>query len=85
VALELARTRTEATTALNLVHYYEREALPRSRALIATALRLREAGQMDYVTFLRTLDEAYAIQREYATQMQTFETARIQMLYLSGQ
>lgn len=85
VALELVRTRTEATTALNLVHYYEREALPRSRALIATALRLREAGQMDYVSFLRTLDEAYAIQREYATQMLAFETARIQMLYLSGQ
>ena len=47
--------------------------------------RLREAGQMDYVTFLRTLDEAYAIQRDYAAQMQTFETARIQLLYLSGQ
>lgn len=85
VGLELTRTRTKAATALNLVHYYEREALPRSRALIATALRLREAGQMDYITFLRTLDEAYAIQREYAAQMQTFETARIQLLYLSGQ
>lgn len=85
VGLELARTRTEAATALNLVHYYEREALPRSRALIVTALRLREAGQMDYVTFLRTLDEAYAIQREYAAQLQIFETARIQLLYLSGQ
>lgn len=84
VALELARTQTAALTALNLVHYYEREALPRSQALIATSLRLRDAGQTDYVSFLRTLDEAYAIQRDYATQMQAFETARIQMLYLSG-
>lgn len=85
VALELARTRTQAVTALNLLHYYEREALPRSRVLIATALRLREAGQTDYGTFLRTLDQAYSIQRDYATQMQAFEIARIQMLYLSGQ
>lgn len=84
IALERERAQREAATKLGLLHYYEREALPRSQVLISTALRLREAGQSDYLTFLRTLDGAYAIKREYATQVQAFETARIRLLYLSG-
>lgn len=67
------------------VRYYEREALPRGLALIDAALRMRESGQVDYVTFLRTLDETYSIQLDYATQLQAMEIARIQMLYLTGQ
>ncbi|HOY03956.1 MAG TPA: TolC family protein [Saprospiraceae bacterium] len=84
IALERERYQREAATKLGLLHYYEREALPRSQVLISTALRLREVGQTDYLTFLRTLDEAYGIKREYATQVQAFETARITLLYLSG-
>ena len=82
IALERERAQREAATKLGLLHYYEREALPRSQVLISTALRLREAGQSDYLTFLRTLDGAYAIKREYATQVQAFETARMRLLYL---
>jgi len=85
VALQVQRNYAEALTALGLVRYYEQEALPRSRALISAVLRMREAGQTDYVTFLKTLDEAFAIQREYAEQIQAFETTRIQGLYLAGQ
>lgn len=85
IAIQLQRTNTEALMALGFVRYYEQEALPRSRALISAVLRMRDAGQTDYVTFLKTLDEAFAIQREYAVQIQAFETARIQRLYLAGQ
>lgn len=85
VALQLQRTDAEVLTALGFIRYYEQEALPRSRALISAVLRMRDAGQTDYVTFLKTLDEAFAIQREYAVQIQAFETARIQHLYLAGQ
>lgn len=85
VMLQYERTATELLNAYRKVQYYEKEALPRSRTIISTALRLREAGQTDYVTFLRTLDEAYSIQRDYAAELQRAETARIQLLYLSGQ
>lgn len=85
VSLEQQRAQTALLTALAQVRYHEQEALPRSQSLIAAALRLRNAGQIDYLTFLRTLDEAFAIPRDYAAQIQAFETARIQMLYLVGQ
>ena len=85
IAIERQRIIAEQIIAINQVHYYQREALPRSRALIAAATRMREAGQVDYVTFLRTLDEAFAIQRDYATQAEALNAAQIRLLYLSGQ
>lgn len=84
VDIELQRTRSEMDDRLRRLRYFQSEALPRSRALISGALRMREAGQTDYITFLRTLDEAFSIQRDYATQLQAFQTARIQIMYLSG-
>lgn len=85
VTLELQRLRAEAVTALARVQYYQNEALPRSQTLIAAALRMREAGQLDYVTFLRTLDDAYTAQREYAEQVNALNAARIRMRYWVGE
>lgn len=85
VKMELDRLRTESVTALARVQYHQREALPRSQALIAAATRMRQAGQVDYVTFLRTLDEAYTVQREYAEQVNVLNAARLRMRYLVGE
>ncbi len=84
IALELQRAQSDQQIALADVQYHEREALPRSRALIAAATRMREAGQVDYVTFLRTLEGAYAIQRDYTGQVNALNSARIRVLYLLG-
>jgi outer membrane protein TolC len=82
--MELQRTQSEAANALAMVQYHQREALPRSLALIAAATRLRAAGQVDYIAFLRVLDESYAIQWEYADQLQALNTALLRLLYLAG-
>jgi len=85
VVLELQRVRTAAAVALERVRYAEDEALPRSRSLRTTAVRMREAGEVDYITFLRTLDEAFAIERDYVEQIRTLNNTHIQLLYLTGQ
>ncbi len=85
LAMQQQRSRVEALMALAQVQFYENEALPRSRALISAAMRMQEAGQIDYIATLRILDEAYAIQREYGDQLHAFNAARIQMQYLAGQ
>lgn len=85
IEIEKQRIVNEHSVAFFQVDYYRQEALPRSSALIAAAVRMREAGQVDYVTFLRTLDEAYAIQRDYVAQVNALNTAHIQLLYLYGQ
>lgn len=74
----------KALTAWSKVQFFEQEALTRSRSLIDAAKRMREAGQIDYITFLRTLDEAYLIQLEYAEQLSELYSARLQMQYWAG-
>ncbi len=85
LALQQERSRADALMARAQVQFYEKEALPRSQALISAALRMQEAGQIDYIALLRVLDEAYAIQRAYGDQLHALNTARIQMQYLAGQ
>lgn len=84
-AQEMQSARNAAENAAAMLRYYQRTALPRSQTLIAAALRLREAGQTDYVVFLRTLADAYAVQRSYIAQLSALEQARIELLYLTGQ
>ncbi len=86
LAFELERSlaQSEAATALTNIRYYEQEALPRSRSLISAATRMREAGQVDYITFLRTLDESYTIQQEFADQLHALNVAQLHLRYLSG-
>lgn len=84
ISLEVQRTQTDIAVAQTNVQYQIREALPRSRALIEAALRMREAGQIDYVNFLRTVEEAYEIQRNYAEQVRALNMGRLRLRYLSG-
>jgi len=74
----------EALTASSKVKYFEKEGLTRSLSLITAAKRMREAGQIDFIVFLRTLDEAYLIQMEYADQLYALYSARLKRQYLSG-
>lgn len=84
ISLEVQRTQTDIAVAQANVQYQIREALPRSRALLDAALRMREAGQVDYINFLRTLDEVYEIQRNYVEQVRALNMARLRLRHLSG-
>lgn len=85
VLIESQRARTTFANALAMVQYQEKEALPRGQSMIAAAVRLQASGQVDYVTFLRTLDEAFSIQRDYVEQLRALNSARISLRYLLGQ
>jgi outer membrane protein TolC len=82
--IEAAAAQNEAATARAQIEYFEREALPRSRTLIETATRLRSAGQIDYPSFLRTLDAAFSIENEYLAQVGLLGSAQIRLLFLAG-
>jgi len=85
VLLESQRARTAYSNALAMVQYQEREALPRAQSMIAAAVRMQASGQVDYVTFLRTLDAAFSIRRDYVEQLKALNSARISIRYLLGQ
>jgi outer membrane protein, heavy metal efflux system len=82
--IETAGAQNDAATARAQIEYFEREGLPRSRSLIETATRLRTAGQVDYPTFLRTLDTAFSVENEYVAQLRLLNLAQIRLLFLAG-
>jgi outer membrane protein, heavy metal efflux system len=82
--LEIQRAKSETENAIENFLYLERSAMPRSQELIGAAIRLRDAGQIDYVTFLRTLDEAFLIQNTYFEVVETLNFTQIQTKYLFG-
>ncbi len=84
VAVETAAEQNEAATARAQIEYFEKEALPRSRSIIETAVRLRNAGEIDFLNFLRTLDLAFSIENEYIVQLRTLNTAQIRLRFLAG-
>lgn len=84
VALERAQLESEMAIALAQIRYYEKEALPGNTVVATTALRMREAGQMDYSAYLRVLDDVYQVKKAYAEQVYAFNTGLIKLRYLAG-
>jgi len=98
--LQLARQRTSAqvqTLSVDLqqaqgdfekfrasLDYYETTGLRQSDDLINTARRLFGAGQNDYVSFLRTINDAYAIRLRYLDALRSYNQSLLTINYLTG-
>lgn len=98
--LQLARQRTSAqvqTLSVDLqqaqgdllkfgqsLDYFETTGLRQSDDLINTARRLFGAGQTDYVSFLRTINDAYAIRQRYLETLRNYNQSLLTITYLTG-
>lgn len=98
--LQLARQRTSAqvqTLSVDLqqaqgdfakfrtaLDYYETTGLAQADDLINTARRLFQAGQSDYVSLLRTSNDAYAIRLRYLDALRNYNQALLTINYLTG-
>jgi cobalt-zinc-cadmium efflux system outer membrane protein len=98
--LQLARQRTTAqvqTLSVDLqqaqgdfdkfrasLDYYEITGLRQSDELINTARRLFQSGQNDYVSYLRTINDAYAIRLRYLEALRNYNQSVLTINYLTG-
>ncbi len=64
--------------------YYETTGLRQADDLINTARRLVDSGQTDFVSFLRTTNDAYAIRQRYLDALRNYNQAILTINYLSG-
>ncbi len=64
--------------------YYETTGLRQSDDLINTARRLFQAGQNDYVSFLRTINDAYTIRLRYLDALRNYNQSLLTINYLTG-
>ena len=65
--------------------YYETTGLKQADDLITSSARMFSAGQSDYITYLRTLSDAYSIQVKYLETLRAFNQSIININYLNGQ
>jgi outer membrane protein TolC len=64
--------------------YYETTGLRQSDDLINTARRLFQSGQNDYVSFIRTINDAYAIRQRYLEALRNYNQSLLSINYLTG-
>lgn len=81
---ENQRLQAELAALGQQIRYYEQTALANANTLVNAATRMKTAGQIDYTTFLKTLDAAFSMEEEYTELLHSYETTRIQLLYLAG-
>ncbi len=65
--------------------YYENAGLKQAEDLITASGRMFSAGQSDYITYLRTLSDAYTIRLKYYETLKNFNLSIININYLNGQ
>ncbi len=66
------------------VRYYEKEGLPNATEIAKTAMRLKESGEIDFMNYLRTLNDAFEIQLNYIEALRNYNSAVIEIDYLNG-
>jgi len=64
--------------------YYETNGLRQSDDLISTARRLFGAGRTDYISYLRTTNDAYAIRQRYLEALRNYNQSLLSINYLTG-
>ncbi|MCY7349328.1 MAG: TolC family protein [Cytophagaceae bacterium] len=66
------------------LEFYETTALRQADDLINTARRLVESGQTDFVSFLRTTNDAYTIRQRYLDALRNYNQSVLTINYLTG-
>jgi cobalt-zinc-cadmium efflux system outer membrane protein len=84
----LIQQKTDALTAYygneQTVRYYEKEGLPNATEITKTAMRLKESGEIDFMNYLRTLNDAFEIQLNYIEALRNYNSSVIEIDYLNG-
>lgn len=66
------------------VDYYENTGIQRANDVINTALRFFQSGQTDYINYLRSTNDAYAIKLRYLETLRSYNQSIINLYYLTG-
>lgn len=67
------------------LNYYETSGLKQAEAIISTATRSYEAGNISYIIYMQSLNQAFEIKINYLETVKNFNESIIQINYLNGQ
>jgi outer membrane protein TolC len=81
---QLIRARAEQSKSTFALIYYEETGLKQAQGIEDAAGRIFNAGESDYTTYLRTLNDAYNIRFNHIEAIRNYNWSVIQLNYLSG-
>ncbi len=85
LASQLQQLKGDALKYFESLSYYEKNGLKQADDLISASTRMFSAGQSDYISYLRTLADAYNIRIKYFETLKNFNQSIININYLNGQ
>ena len=66
------------------IRYYKSTGIPKAQVMVETARRFFESGEIDYVAYLRNLNEAQSINLKYLEVVRNYSQALVELKYLNG-
>ena len=84
LSLQLIQAQNEWLTNQQSVYYYQNTGIKKANEIIATAKRLLESGEIDYVNYLRNINDAYAIKLKYLEAIKNYNQSLLSIKYLTG-
>ncbi len=81
---DLQTSMSEYTSAQQAVSYYEASGLKQAEDIISAAKRFFESGKIDYIAYIRNINDAYAVKRTYLETLRTYNQSIININYITG-
>lgn len=84
ISSQVLQARGDVKKFAQALQYYESTGLKQTEDIITTARRFFESGQLDYVGYLRNINEAYLIKARYLEALKNYNQSVITINYLTG-
>ena len=84
VSSQWNKVKSDALKYLSSIQYYEKTGLNQSNDLISASKRMFDAGQTNYITYMRTLTDAYNIRIKYLDAINLYNQAILGLEFLNG-
>lgn len=85
LSIELQKAQGDYIKYFQSLSYYEKTGLKQADDIITTSKRFFEGGHTaDYISFLRTINDAYLIKLKYAESLKNYNQSVININYLTG-
>ena len=81
---DLQNAISEYNSAQQAVTYYETSGLRQADDVINAAKRFFESGQIDYIAYIRNINDAYTIKRTYLETLRNYNQSIININYITG-
>lgn len=82
--MQLLQVQNELAQSAQSLNYYDQIGLKKSNEIINTSKRFLNSGETDYITYLRNVNDAYAIRMKYVEAIRNVNQNIISLNFLTG-